>query len=136
MLHYIVRPRARLAAVTCVIAVCAYRAKHGRLPARLADVVPEFLPEIPVDPFDSKRPVGYNPATPAGPMVYVVGEDREDHRALRYDLHGDNKGDWTFAIPGVDETWQQFERRSIGELINRGPPPATQAATQPGPKGE
>ena len=127
--HDQVYPRARLSAVRCVIAVCAYRAKHGRLPGRLEDLAPEFLPAVPTDPFDTQAPVGYNPDTPAGPMVYVVGRDRKDDRALKYALYEDG-GDWTFAIPGVNETWRQYQRRSMTWLINNGPPPATQP-TQP-----
>ena len=42
------------------VAIARYRRKHGEAPARLEDLVPEFLDEVPRDPFDSTRPIGYN----------------------------------------------------------------------------
>jgi hypothetical protein len=71
--------------VTAVsLAAQLYRADHGgRWPARLDDLVPAYLPAVPVDPFhDDGRPLGYvvkKGALPGGgdrPLVYYdAGED-------------------------------------------------------------
>ncbi len=50
------------AAVTA-IAIERYRRKHGQIPDELAQLVPEFLPQVPIDPFDGK------------PLRYVVRDD-------------------------------------------------------------
>lgn len=43
-----------------VIAAAQYRRKHGCYPQALDALVPEFLAEVPRDPFDASRPLGYN----------------------------------------------------------------------------
>jgi len=45
---------------------------EGRLPARLEDLVPEYMPALPADPFTEGRPFCYRPDSPA-PMLYSVG---------------------------------------------------------------
>ena len=42
-----------LAAATCVAAE-RFRLKHNRLPRELAELVPAFLPAVPLNPFDGK----------------------------------------------------------------------------------
>ncbi len=74
----------RLAAVA--VAVRLYRIDHaGRLPGALADLVPQYLPVVPVDPMRGDGgPLGYAPtyAPPGGgppsPRVYSVGRDGAD----------------------------------------------------------
>ncbi len=42
------------------LAIWLYRADHGRWPADLATLVPDYLPSIPIDPYQSgARPIGY-----------------------------------------------------------------------------
>lgn len=38
-----------------VLACRSYRAKHGTLPASLDELVPEFLDEVPLDPYDGEK---------------------------------------------------------------------------------
>src|SRR5205085_919233 len=53
----------RRAALMCV-ALAAYRLDHQNYPAHLADLVPEYLKELPLDPYSSQpfvyQPVGLN----------------------------------------------------------------------------
>jgi hypothetical protein len=49
----------------------------GKLPARLADLSPRYLPATPKDPMAVDRPLGYKSAG-ARPVLYSVGEDGED----------------------------------------------------------
>ncbi len=94
-----------LASVRCartVIAAELYHRRHGQWPEKAADLVPEFLPEVPLDPFDGQplrftagdllfdravyeknRPdyidTHYETATHPGFRVYSVGEDGKDN---------------------------------------------------------
>jgi len=52
--------------------------RHGRYPADLAALVPEFLPAIPHDPVDGK-PFRYRVNTDGSFNLYSVGEDGEDN---------------------------------------------------------
>ena len=47
-------------ATRVVIAAARYRRKYGSLPPTLETLVPEFLAEVPHDPFDRSRPLGYD----------------------------------------------------------------------------
>jgi hypothetical protein len=49
----------------------------GKLPARLADLSPRYLPAVPKDPMGVDRVLGYKPDG-ARPVLYSVGEDGED----------------------------------------------------------
>ena len=42
------------------IAAARYRRKYGNYPQTLDALVPEFLAEVPRDPFDASKPLGYN----------------------------------------------------------------------------
>jgi hypothetical protein len=69
-----------------VTAVAAerYRLRHGAWPAGLAALVPEFLPEVPVDPFDG-RPLRYRRLAD-GVVIYSVSEDGIDDGGHSSDL--------------------------------------------------
>jgi hypothetical protein len=66
----------RRAALTAC-AVERYRLRHSfKLPEYLDQLVPEFLPAVPLDPFDG-RPLRYSP-TGEGYVLYSVGPDKLD----------------------------------------------------------
>jgi len=48
------RSRAQLLAARAAVAVERYRLAQGVIPAALADLVPAFLPEVPMDPFNGE----------------------------------------------------------------------------------
>lgn len=48
------RTRANLLSAAAGVACERFRLKHGRFPDALAELVPEFLPSVPVNPFDGK----------------------------------------------------------------------------------
>lgn len=64
------------------IALESYRLRHGAYPAALSDLVPAFLPAVPVDRFDGS-PMKYRLAgsdSDARPILYSIGVDRfDDH---------------------------------------------------------
>ena len=47
-----------------------------RWPANLGELVPQYLPEVPVDPFDG-QPIRYR-LLPRGYVIYSVGSDGRD----------------------------------------------------------
>ena len=58
------------------IAVERIRLAHGELPEKLDELVPEFLPAVPADPFDG-RPLRYRRLA-KGYVIYSVGDDGHD----------------------------------------------------------
>jgi hypothetical protein len=68
---------ARCESARVALAALRYKAKHGRLPADLAALVPAgFLKAVPLDPFDG-QPLRYK-ADDAGLIVYALGENGKD----------------------------------------------------------
>jgi len=67
---------ARLATASCGLAVERYRLAHGALPETLRDLVPTYIPDVPLDPFDGK-PLRYRHLE-HGYAIYSVGADEND----------------------------------------------------------
>jgi hypothetical protein len=83
--------------IQCVITALAierYRLKANRLPGTIGDLVPEYLKEIYLDPFDSK-PLRYKQVNP-GYVIYNIGIDCVDNGGKK-NLH-DHSYDETFRI--------------------------------------
>jgi hypothetical protein len=74
-------------AVRCAIAAERHRLAHGKLPAKLADLLPEFLPAVPSDPFDGQplRMLDRGEAV----VFYSVGKDRKDDGGVEQDHRGE-----------------------------------------------
>jgi hypothetical protein len=58
------------------VALRLYRHEHGRYPETLEELVPKYLPSLPVDPFDGK-PLRYKRLA-KGFKVWSVGWDMKD----------------------------------------------------------
>jgi len=67
---------ARLATASCGLAVQRYRLAHGALPEALRELVPMYLPDVPLDPFDGK-PLRYK-RLERGYVIYSAGPDGTD----------------------------------------------------------
>jgi hypothetical protein len=63
-----------LAATRLLLALKAYKLEKGKLPATLAELVPEYLDSVPLDDYDGK-PMRYNAAKR---VVYSVGKNLAD----------------------------------------------------------
>ncbi len=63
-----------LIATRTLLALGAHKQEHGRLAQSLAELVPDYLAEIPIDPFDGE-PLRY---APSRKIVYSVGTDMVD----------------------------------------------------------
>jgi hypothetical protein len=70
------RDHALLRCGVAAVAAERYRREHGDWPGSLADLVPGYLPAVPLDPFDG-APLRYR-RTEGGAVIYSVGEDGRD----------------------------------------------------------
>lgn len=93
------------------IALRRHQLAHGSWPAALADMVPQFLPSVTVDPMDGK-PLRYRLGAAETPLLYSVGTDGVDG-------DGDPRpptGRSRFWVLGMDAVLPQ--RASAGELAD------------------
>ena len=79
------------------IAIERYRRHHGRLPERLEELVPDFLPQLPVDPFDGKQ-LRYVLSRDQY-LLYSVGVDGVDNGG-----QAEFESDIVFAVQRRDAT--------------------------------
>jgi len=68
------RANTYVAATRILLAIKAYKLEKGKLPATLAELVPEYLDSVPLDDYDG-QPMRYNAAKK---VVYSVGKDLKD----------------------------------------------------------
>jgi hypothetical protein len=84
----VARWSANARATDAAIAAELYRRRNGTFPDRLDDLVPDFLPGVPRDPFD-QQPLRYHPGD-AACIIYSVGRNgRDDGGATHDDFEGD-----------------------------------------------
>jgi hypothetical protein len=69
-----------ISALQLKIALRWYERKHGELPNDLSNLVPEFIPEIPRDPYDG-NPFRYSKT---GKKIWVIGKDLIDQGGKAY----------------------------------------------------
>lgn len=100
---------ARTQQALAALALERFFVKHGRYPAALGELTPEFLPAIPNDPCDGK-PLRYR-TTPAGRyQLWSVGFDgKDDDGKVTLDAKGARKlhkreyvGDWSWQYEPVE----------------------------------
>jgi hypothetical protein len=85
---------ARVRMGQAALAVERYRLSHGTLPNVLDEVVPEFLPIVPLDPFDA-NPIRFK-RTEGGYAVYSVSQNREDDEGS--EGPEENPNPWQFDL--------------------------------------
>lgn len=71
-------------AMKVILAGQAYRRERGGFPSSLEDLIPDYLSEIPVDPFDGKT-MKYRNSNNETPIVYSVFENQIDDDGVEYD---------------------------------------------------
>lgn len=95
------RAEAGIAVLRTGIALERHHLKHGSYPTALQDLVPDFLPALPTDPFDRKS-LRYQRMPDGSPRVWSIDADLLDEGGLPHRDRG-SKGDlvWiTRPIPG------------------------------------
>lgn len=90
------------------LAILLYEHDHGRRPAMLAELAPEYLPRVPVDPFSPDgAEIRYRAGTER-PRLYCVGADGVDDggmtwgEALERDIE---TSDIAFDLSGRSDRW-------------------------------
>lgn len=113
------REQAEMRLLIAELALQAYHLEHGQLPARLTELVPEYLPEVPIDPLsEDSLPLKYR-LTEDGYLLYSVGhdgvddggavpDDEENFLSLSQDT-GDLRLDVQYAPYEEDETEEEAE---------------------------
>ena len=82
------------------IALKRYELRHGKLPASLEALVPEFLAAAPYDYMNAK-PLRYRSGSDRSYVIYSVGEDGKDDGGDPTPPPGQPSGLWT----GRDAVW-------------------------------
>ncbi|MCH8053085.1 MAG: hypothetical protein IH895_03420 [Planctomycetes bacterium] len=105
-LHFRTLALRRMAAVG--LAVWLFEAEHGDWPDRLEQLAPEYLPEVPPDPFAGPdRRIAYDPYVEP-PILYSVGANGIDEEGkLPFDLSGPQhwlQADMPYFLNG-DRPW-------------------------------
>jgi hypothetical protein len=90
------KARAEIEILRAALAAKRYQLAHGKLPARLDELVPQYLDAMPADPFDGK-PLRYK-LTDTGAAIYSVGRDGTDDRGHEYDGKGRPDKDGTDIV--------------------------------------
>jgi hypothetical protein len=85
------RGQADASATVTAIAIERYRRKTGRWPERLDQLVPDFLPQVPLDPFDG-QPLRYV-VLDTEYRLYSVGQNGVDDGGT-----ADDQKDCVFAV--------------------------------------
>ena len=83
------RSESKLALVQVEVALRRYEAEHGRYPARLGELKPDYLAEVPADPFGGKE-LGYRVLKGGTEFVlYSIGPNLRDDRGKAFDWSGE-----------------------------------------------
>ena len=91
------RVKSQLDLAITALAVERYRLAKGNLPQRLEQLVPQYLTQIPTNPFND-NPIRYKQTNP-GYILYSVGEDGEDDGGKERDKkRQDEPYDLTFIV--------------------------------------
>ena len=94
-----------LQSLATACAVERYRMAHGRLPATLEDLVPDFLTSLPTDPLTGK-PLCYKPSESSSYLIYGTGWDQRD-----------NDGSGVSAITGFSPSTKTMDQADWGVLL-------------------
>jgi hypothetical protein len=83
-----------------------YRLANGRWPEALEQLLPQFLPELPVDPYD-RKPLRFK-RLDDGVLIYSLGPDGKDD--------GGKIDRQKYTFPGSDmgfRLWNSARRRQL-----------------------
>lgn len=87
------REDVNVTATQLLLALKVYKMRHGKLPASLSELVPEFFPKVPTDNFDGK-PFRY---LPDKKFIYSIGPDLKDSGGKAFQQYSKDY-DLTFKI--------------------------------------
>ena len=91
------RTSSTLRAAQAALAVERFRTARGRLPVTLDELVPDFMPAPPSDPFTG-TPMLYKKLVPKGYVIYSVGKNGKDDGGDDYRSSGTGGDDLGFKV--------------------------------------
>jgi hypothetical protein len=102
------------AATRALVALKAFKAATGRLPQTLDELMPAYLPAVPLDDFDG-QPIRYSPQKG---IVYSVGENLKDDGGMTRD----EARQWWMAknfgaVPPEDTTFESWDQPDMSYPI-------------------
>ncbi|OHB64715.1 MAG: hypothetical protein A2Y76_06510 [Planctomycetes bacterium RBG_13_60_9] len=91
------RTRAGIDLARTALAIERYRLATGKVPEKLEELVPQYIKEVPTDPFDGK-PIRYKRTEP-GYLLYSILEDGQDNGGReRGPTNRNQPYDWPFIV--------------------------------------
>jgi len=91
------RVHANIDLARTALAIERYRLATGKVPERLEELVPQYLKEVPIDPFDG-QPIRYRRTNP-GYCLYSIGEDGQDNGGKeKAEVNRGAPYDWPFIV--------------------------------------
>jgi hypothetical protein len=91
------RVHAHLDLAGTALAIERYRLATSKVPERLEELVPQYLKEVPIDPFDG-QPIRYRRTDP-GYRLYSIGEDGQDNGGKeKAEVSRGDPYDWPFIV--------------------------------------
>ena len=91
------RARAGIDLARTALAIERYRLATGKVPERLEELVPQYLKEVPIDPFDGK-PIRYKRTEP-GYLLYSILDDGQDNGGKEKSRSKPRRPyDWPFIV--------------------------------------
>lgn len=124
--HYRILTDRRLAAVA--LAMRWYATEHeGKLPATLGELVPKYLPAVPLDPLAAGKPLKYLPHA-STPLIYSIGEDMSDDGGSETPINPrrQDPGEWELK----DRVSPLYRRPRPEPIVWEDEAPASGPATQ------
>jgi hypothetical protein len=91
------RTHAELDVARTALAIERHRLARGKTPEGLEELVPQYLEQVPIDPFDG-RPLRYR-RTESGYLLYTILEDGQDNGGReRVNVRSEEPRDWCFIV--------------------------------------
>ncbi|MEW6253183.1 MAG: hypothetical protein AB1716_21300, partial [Planctomycetota bacterium] len=126
--YFLVLAERRMSALA--LAIRLFKIDHGHRPERLAELVPDYLPALPRDPFDpTMGALRYLPDAPS-PILYSVSRNATDDGGAWSSADPWASFDLPFFLNGDRQSWQRIlEWGPAGTQQAGTPAPPTSAAS-------
>jgi hypothetical protein len=122
-------------AARTALALAMFKAKHGQYPARLEELVPDYLPALRPDPF-ADRPLGYRVESDGHFTLYSVGEDRQDDGGkVTANGYGPSRDIVYTYQSGPDQEWVLVRAESVSRPTSAPSEPNSDGPRMSGPFG-
>lgn len=107
------------------IALKRFQLKHGVYPEKLAELTPEFLPSVPLDPIDG-QPLRYRRNADGSFTLYSIGENNrddggnpalaDDSKSKSLQWQNSNALDWVWPQPATEAEIQKYYEAQAQKL--------------------